>query len=139
MRDSTMRARLAYLDAMRKTRIKRRRSTPIMNAPTLFCGLDIHRSGLSYAAVIDQMGKLVQSEKVPDDSLLDFLDRYHPAKIAMEASTAITPIYRELTKHRYNLFVSHPTKTRLIAESRRIKTRPTELIGAPRNLYDSWM
>jgi transposase len=108
---------------MRKTRIRRRRSSmQIMNAPTtLFCGLDIHRNGLSYAAVVDQMGKLVKTKKVSDDSLSDFLQRYHPAKIAMEASTAITPIYRELTKQGYDVFVSHPTKTRLIAESR-IKT-----------------
>ena len=93
----------------------------IMNASTLFCGLDIHRNGLSYATVVDQMGRLVKAKKVLDDSLLDFLDRYQPAKIAMEASTAITPIYRELTRKGYDVLVSHPTKTRLIAESR-IKT-----------------
>ena len=94
----------------------------IMNASTtLFCGLDVHRNGMSQAAIVDQMGKLVQTKKMPDDSLLDFLERYHPTKVAMEASTAIAPLYRELTKQGYDVFVSHPTKTRLIAESR-IKT-----------------
>jgi transposase len=121
MRHSKGECHQSYLDAMRKTRIRRRRSMQIMNASTLFCGLDVHRNGLSYAAIVDQMGKLIKSTTVPDDSLLVFLERYHPAKVAMEASTAITPIYRELTKHGYDVFVSHPTKTMLIAESR-IKT-----------------
>jgi transposase len=94
----------------------------IMNASILFCGLDVHRNGLSYAAVVDQMGKLIQSKKVPDSALLNFfLERYHPTKVAMEASTAIAPVYRELTRQGYDVVVSHPMKTRLIAESR-IKT-----------------
>lgn len=93
----------------------------IMNASMLYCGLDVHRNGLSYAAVVDQTGKLIQAKKVPDDSILDFLDRYQPAKVAMEASTAIAPVYRALTRQGYDVVVSHPMKTRLIAESR-IKT-----------------
>jgi transposase len=109
----------------------------IMNASILFCGLDVHRNGLSYAAVVDQMGKLIQSKKVPDSALLNFfLERYHPTKVAMEASTAIAPVYRELTRQGYDVVVSHPMKTRLIAESR-IKTDRVDC--APRNLYDSWM
>jgi transposase len=108
----------------------------IMNASILFCGLDVHRNGLSYAAVVDQMGKLIQSKKVPDSALLNFLKRYHPTKVAMEASTAIAPVYRELTRQGYDVVVSHPMKTRLIAESR-IKTDRVDC--APRNLYDSWM
>ena len=93
----------------------------IMNASTLFCGLDLHRYGMSHAAVVDQMGKLVETRKVPDDSLLDFLERYHPAMVAVDASLAVHPIYRKLTKQGYDVLVSHPRKTRLIAESR-IKT-----------------
>jgi transposase len=42
----------------------------------------------------------------------------HPDKLAMEASTYIIPLYRKLTDHGYNVTVSHPRKTRLIAEAR---------------------
>jgi hypothetical protein len=83
----------------------------IMNASQLFCGLDVHRNGMSHAAVIDQMGKLIQSKKVPDSALLNFLARYHPTQERspwMEASTAIFPVYRELTRQGYDIVVSHP-------------------------------
>jgi transposase len=92
----------------------------IMNASTLFCGLDLHKNGMAHAAVIDQMGKLIETKKVTDDSLLDFLERHRrPAKVAiMEASLVVAPIYRKLTSHGYDVLVSHPKKTRLIAESR---------------------
>jgi hypothetical protein len=72
----------------------------IMNASAIFCGLDIHRNGLSYATVVDHMGKLVKSIEVQNDSLLEFLRHYKPTKIAMEASTTVTSIYRELTRLR---------------------------------------
>jgi transposase len=39
----------------------------------------------------------------------------------MESSTSIVPVYRALRGRGYNILVSHPKKTRLIAESR-IKT-----------------
>jgi hypothetical protein len=94
----------------------------IMNASILFCGLDVHRNGLSYAAVVDQMGKNSSSrKKVPDSVLLNFfLERYHLTQQRspwMEASTAIAPVYRELTRQGYDVVISHPMKTRLIAES----------------------
>ena len=93
----------------------------IMNTSTIFCGLDIHRNGMTHAALIDQTGKLVHSNKILDRTLLNFLGHYHPTKVAMEASTAMAPVYRELTRHGYDVVVSHTMKTRLIAESR-IKT-----------------
>jgi transposase len=93
-----------------------------MNAPLLYCGLDVHRNGLSYAALVDELGNIVEERKLRNDSITQFLDEYHPKRVAMEASTAIHQIYREIAAHgNYDILVSHPTKTRLIAESR-IKT-----------------
>ena len=47
-----------------------------------------------------------------------FLEMTHPDKLAMEASTYIIPLYRKLTENGYDVTVSHPRKTRLIAEAR---------------------
>jgi transposase len=91
-----------------------------MNA-RLFCGLDVHRSGSSNAAIVDELGNLLQEKKIPNDSITEFLAPHHPSRIAMEASSSITSVYRRLTREGYDVLVSHPTKTRLIAESR-IKT-----------------
>ena len=61
-------------------------------------------------------------------SLLISFHLVEPSKVesrrrsgAMEASPSITTIYRKLVREGYDVLVSHPTKTRLIAESR-IKT-----------------
>jgi hypothetical protein len=106
---------------MKKSCIKkRRRSMQIMNASVIFCGLDIHRNGMTPAAVVDQMGELVQSKRVPDGSVLKFLDFYHPTKVAMEASTATAPIHGKLKRQGYDDDVSHLLKTRA---NRRIKDK----------------
>jgi transposase len=60
--------------------------------------------------------------RVPNDEVLGFLSRHDGIeKVAMEASTSMMPLYRELKLNGYDIHVSHPKKTRLIAESR-IKT-----------------
>jgi hypothetical protein len=52
----------------------------------------------------------------------------------MESSTSIVPIYRTLREKGYTILVSHPKKTRLIAESRiktdRVDSWAVTLIGA---------
>lgn len=93
-----------------------------MNASSLlFCGFDVHRSGSSYAAIVDELGNVVQEKKMSNDSILEFVGLHHPTRVAMEASPSITTVYRKLVREGYDVLVSHPTKTRLIAESR-IKT-----------------
>jgi transposase len=67
-------------------------------------------------------GEVVERRKLLDkDEVVSFLDRYPVDKVAMESSTSIVPVYRALRGKGYNVLVSHPKKTRLIAESR-IKT-----------------
>ena len=84
------------------------------------CGLDIHKNGV-YATVMSYGGEVVDKRKLPNDEVVSFLDRYPIDKVAMESSTSIVPIYRALREKGYTILVSHPKKTRLIAESR-IKT-----------------
>jgi len=79
----------------RKTRIGRMRSRHLMNASPqqqLFCGLDVHRSGFSYATVVDCLGNKIKERKLSNESIPKFLEAYRNAKIAMEAQMSIIPI-----------------------------------------------
>jgi transposase len=87
---------------------------------SLVCGLDIHKNSV-YATVMSYGGEVVEKRKLPNDEVANFLGRYPIDKVAMESSTSIVPIYRALREKGYTILVSHPKKTRLIAESR-IKT-----------------
>ena len=80
-----------------------------MNAQ-LFCGLDVHRSGSSYAAIVDERGELVKERKLSNDSIPEFIGSYRPTRIAMEASSSITSIYRGACPGRdsNDVLVSHP-------------------------------
>ena len=87
---------------------------------SLVCGLDVHKNSV-YATVMSYRGEVVEERKLRNDEVAHFLGRYPIDKVAMESSTSIVPIYRTLREKGYTLLVSHPKKTRLIAESR-IKT-----------------
>jgi hypothetical protein len=58
-----------------------------------------------------------------NDQVLNFLKPFDVEKVGFEASTSIAPLYRALVKEDYRVQVSHPKKTRYIAEAR-IKRRP---------------
>ena len=88
---------------------------------SLVCGLDVHKSSV-FATVMNYGGEVIERRKLADkDDVVTFLGRYQIDKVAMESSTSIVPVYRELRGRGYKVLVSHPKKTRLIAESR-IKT-----------------
>jgi len=88
---------------------------------SLVCGLDVHKESV-YATVMSYGGEVIERRKLSGkDEVVSFLDRYPVDKVAMESSTSIVPVYRALRGRGYNVLVSHPKKTRLIAESR-IKT-----------------
>jgi transposase len=55
----------------------------------------------------------MKNEEVPE-----FLQPLQVEKVAMEASTYIIPMYRKLVDQGYDITVSHPKKTRYIAEAR---------------------
>ena len=87
---------------------------------SLVCGLDVHKNSV-FATVMSYDGEVVEKRKLSNEEVVNFLGRYPIDKVAMESSTSIVPIYRALRGRGYNVLVSHPKKTRLIAESR-IKT-----------------
>jgi transposase len=47
-----------------------------------------------------------------------FLRLFNVEKVGLEASTYVAPLYRALVKEGYRVEVSHPKKTRYIAEAR---------------------
>jgi transposase len=81
------------------------------------CGLDVHKES-TYATVLDRDGQVLVQRKMPNEDIPRFLELIHPDKLAMEASTYIVPLYRKLTEQGYDVTVSHPKKTRYIAEAR---------------------
>lgn len=87
---------------------------------SLVCGLDVHKNSV-YATVMNYGGEIVDKRKITNNEVVNFLSRYPIDKVAMESSTSVVPVYRALRGRGYEILVSHPKKTRLIAESR-IKT-----------------
>ena len=87
---------------------------------SLVCGLDVHKNSV-YATVMNYGGEIIDERKLSNDQVANYLSQYPVDKVAMESSTSIVPVYRALRGRGYTILVSHPKKTRLIAESR-IKT-----------------
>ena len=86
-----------------------------MNA--LYCGLDVHKES-TYATIINVLGEAQTQKRMKNDEIPRFLEPFQLEKVAMEASTYIMPLHRKLTESGYDITVSHPRRTKLIAESR---------------------
>ena len=98
-----------------KEAIRRRRSGHTMNA--VFCGLDVHKES-TYATVLDTYGQVVTQRRMKNEEVPEFLEPLQVEKAAMEASTYIIPMYRKLVEEGYDITVSHPKKTKYMAEAR---------------------
>jgi transposase len=83
----------------------------------IVCGLDVHKES-TYATVLDRDGQVLVQRRMLNEDIPAFLEATGPERLAMEASTYIIPLYRKLTEQGYDVTVSHPKKTRLIAEAR---------------------
>ena len=83
----------------------------------VFCGLDVHKES-TYATILDQTGQVVTQRRMKNEEVPEFLEPLEVEKVAMEASTYIIPMYRKLVDEGYDVTVSHPKKTRYIAEAR---------------------
>ncbi|MBD3206842.1 hypothetical protein GF319_10950, partial [Candidatus Bathyarchaeota archaeon] len=74
-----------------------------MNA--LYCGLDVHKE-TTYATIINVFGEVQTQKRMKNEEIPDFLEPYQVEKVAMEASTYIMPLYRELSEEGYDITVS---------------------------------
>jgi transposase len=82
-----------------------------------YCGLDVHKES-TYATVINVFGEVQTQKKMKNEEILDFLEPYPSLRVAMEASTYIAPLHRQLKQKGIDITVSNPRKTKMIAESR---------------------
>jgi transposase len=83
-------------------------------------GLDVHKE-YTYATILGPDGEKLAQRRMPNEEVPAFLKPYRVERVAMEATTSIAPLYRRLVEEGYQVLVSHPKKTRYIAEAR-IKT-----------------
>jgi transposase len=67
---------------------------------------------------MSQEGKIVNQTKMSNERVLSYLSSFKVDKVAMESSNQVAPLYRQLTKEGYTVLVSHPKKTRYIAEAK---------------------
>lgn len=75
----------------------------------------------------------MENSKVPT-----YLSHYGVQKVAMESSTAVAPMYRQLKKEGFDAVASHPKKTKLIAEAK-IKGDRVDSKGIEQLLRIDWL
>jgi transposase len=83
----------------------------------LVCGLDVHKDS-TYATILDSSGKVVDQTRMNNERVLTYLSRFSVGKVAMESSNQVASLYRRLESEGYSVVVSHPKKTRYIAEAK---------------------
>jgi len=105
----------SYLSSSWKNRRERARSGHRMSAP--ICGLDVHKQS-TYATILDSDGKIVNQRRMDNDRVSYYLSNYRIDRIGMESSNQVASLYRTLTREGYKVSVSHPKKTRYIAEAK---------------------
>jgi transposase len=83
----------------------------------LVCGLDVHKDS-TYATILDSSGKIVSQMRMSNEKVLPYLSRFDVGRVAMESSNQVASLYRKLEGRGYSVMVSHPKKTRYIAEAK---------------------
>jgi len=83
----------------------------------LVCGLDVHKDS-TYATILDSYGKIVSQMRMSNERVLGYLSRFNVGTVAMESSNQVASLYRKLEGRGYSVMVSHPKKTRYIAEAK---------------------
>ena len=106
------------------------------------CGLDVHKDS-TYATVLGSDGEKLAQAQMSNEEVPAFLKPYRVDRVAMEASTSIAPLYRRLVEEGYDVIVSHPKKTRYIAEARiksdRVDSRALAELVRLNSLPESYM
>jgi transposase len=67
---------------------------------------------------LNTQGKIINQKRMSNERVLSYLTHYKVSKVAMESSTAVAPLYRQLENKGFEVVVSHPKKTRYIAEAK---------------------
>ena len=88
---------------------RRRRSRHTMSA--VVCGLDVHKDS-TYATILNSEGKTVDQTRMENEKVFSYLSRFNVGKVAMESSTQVAPLYRQLKGEGFDVVISHPKKTK---------------------------
>jgi transposase len=83
----------------------------------IVCGLDVHKDS-TYATILNQDGKIVNQTKMSNERVLSYLTHFNVHRVAMESSNQVASLYRILESKGYSVVLSHPKKTRYIAEAK---------------------
>jgi len=81
------------------------------------CGLDVHKES-TYATILNPEGKIVDQARMNNERVLSYLEHFKVDKVAMESSNQVASLYRKLKSEGYSVVLSHPKKTRYIAEAK---------------------
>jgi transposase len=63
-------------------------------------------------------GKIVNQARMENERVLPYLLHFKVSKVGMESSNQIAPLFRQLSSKGFDVVVSHPKKTRYIAEAK---------------------
>ena len=96
----------------------------MMAAPTIamnVVGIDLHKRYMQ-VAVLDEDGNLIQEDRIRNDSNHYFLGKFldgleQDTRIALESSSVWYSVYRHIQEAGFDVVLSNPVKTRLIAYS----------------------
>ena len=72
----------------------------------------------THSTILNLEGKIVNQTRMENEKVLPYLSHFKVSKIGMESSNQIAPLSRQLTSMGYHVVVSHPKKTRYIAEAK---------------------
>ena len=75
----------------------------------LVCGLDVHKDS-TYVTILNAEGKIVDQARMENDKVASYLSRFKVEKVAMESSTCVAPLYRQLKKKGFDAVVSSSKK-----------------------------
>ena len=84
----------------------------------LVCGLDVHKDS-TYATILDSEGKIVDQTRMENEKVASYLSYFKVGKVAMKIiDCCCTTLYGQLKIEGFDTVVSHPKKTKLIAEAK---------------------
>jgi transposase len=88
----------------------------------LYAGLDVHKT-YCFGTLLDEGGRKIKEGRFPNtaEGLENFFDGIKEVKVVIEATSFWLPVYEHLEGIGIEVILSHPLKTKAIAEAR-IKT-----------------
>jgi transposase len=88
-----------------------------MGGSSVYVGVDVHKN-FSFVCAMKKDGEIISENKVRTEDLQNFLEKIENKTIILEPTTTAINLARELRKNN-QVLLSHPYKTKLIAESKK--------------------